>query len=399
MHTATWVLILGLAVPAYAYLGYPILLFIMAALVQMARDVYYLLYRTERRTRGEALPSVTILMAAYNEADVIERTLQNLAELDYPREKLEILVGSDGSTDGTAALVQRWSDRGVRVLDFSERRGKMSVISDCAAEARGDILVLTDANTLMRPDAVRNLVRHFGDPSVGAVCGELRLVAPDGKPAEEGLYWRYEVTLKILENRLNAVLGANGAIYALRRPLFPQLSRDLITDDFVIPMTVRAAGHRVVYDPEAVATEDAPGSVSSEFRRRMRIGAGNWQALARCAALLLPWKGFVSYAFWSHKVLRWATPFLLVAALVANLLLLGSTMGQVILALQAAFYVAAALGFLLPRLRVPAGPLRLPAYFVAINAALAAGLLRGLLRRQRAAWSRTSRQPLAPRRD
>ena len=399
MQIATWVLILGLGVPAYAYLGYPVLLFVMAALVQMARDVYYLLYRSERRTRGEGLPSVTVLMAAHDEADVIERTLQNLAELDYPREKLEILVGSDGSTDGTAALVRGWSERGVRVLDFSERRGKMSVISDCAAEARGDILVLTDANTLIRPDAVRNLVRHFGDPSVGAVCGELRLVSADGKPAEEGLYWRYEVTLKILENRLNAVLGANGAIYALRRPLFPSLPRDLITDDFVIPMTVRAAGYRVVYDPEAVAMEEAPGSVSSEFRRRVRIGAGNWQALARCASLLLPWRGFVSYAFWSHKVLRWATPFLLIAALAANVMLLGSTAGQVVLALQAAFYAAAALGFLLPRLHVRAGPLRLPAYFVAINAALAAGLLRGLLHRQRAAWNRTSRQPLPNRRD
>ena len=279
MQTATWVLILGLGIPAYAYLGYPVLLFVMAALVQMGRDVYYLLYRAERRTRGQALPSVTVLMAAYNEADVIERTLDNLAQLDYPNGQLEILVGSDGSSDGTVELAGRWSERGVRVLDFPERRGKMSVISDLAAAARGDILVLTDANTLIRPDAVRNLVRHFGDPSVGAVCGELRLVTPDGQRAEEGLYWRYEVTLKVLENRLNAVLGANGAIYAVRRPLFPDLSRDLITDDFVIPMTVRAAGHRVVYDPEAVAMEEAPASVSSEFRRRVRIGAGNWQAL------------------------------------------------------------------------------------------------------------------------
>ncbi len=145
----------------------------------------------------------------------------------------------------------------------------------------------------------------------------------EGRPAEEGVYWRYEVTLKILENRLNAVLGANGAIYAVRRQLFPDLPRNLITDDFVIPMKVRAGGRRVVYDPEAVAMEEAPASMGSEFRRRVRIGAGNWQALGQCAPLLLPQKGFVAFSFWSHKVLRWATPFLLVAAFAANLTLQG----------------------------------------------------------------------------
>jgi len=257
---------------------------------------------------------------------------------------------------------------------------------------------LMDANTQVRPDAVRNLVRHFGDAEVGAVCGELRLSTREGQPAEEGVYWRYEVTLKILENRLNAVLGANGAIYAVRRPLFPALPGDLITDDFVIPMKVRAGGHRVIYDPEAVATEEAPASLGSEFRRRVRIGAGNWQALAQCASLLLPQKGFVAFSYWSHKVLRWATPFLLVAAFAASLTLTGP-LGRVVLGVQIAFYLTALTGYVLPRFHVPAGPLRLPAYFVAINAALAAGLLRGALGRQRAAWTRTSRQPLPQRRD
>jgi cellulose synthase/poly-beta-1,6-N-acetylglucosamine synthase-like glycosyltransferase len=397
MHIAIWIVILGLGVPAYAYLGYPALLFVLAAFVQMGRDVYYLLYRIERRTRADNLPCVSILLAAYNEADVIERTLKRMAEVDYPRERLEVLVGSDASTDATVKLASQWSGPDVRVLDFPERRGKMSVISDCAAEAKGTVLVLTDANTLIAPDAVRNLVRHFGDPTVGAVCGELRLLSPDGRPVEEGVYWRYEMTLKILENRLNAVLGANGAIYAVRKELFPALPGGLITDDFVIPMRVRAAGHRVVYDPEATATEEAPASTSSEFRRRMRIGACNWQALAQCAPLLLPQRGFVAFSFWSHKVLRWATPFLLVAALLANLAI-SSPFWIAVLCLQIAFYLTALCGYLLPRFHVPAGPLRLPAYFVAINAALAAGLVRGLLRRQGAAWTRTSRQPV-PRRD
>ena len=275
----------------------------------------------------------------------------------------------------------------------------MSVISDCAAEATGDILVLIDANTQVQPGRRAQPGAPLRRPDqVGAVCGELRLTTAEGGPAEEGVYWRYEVTLKILENRLNAVLGANGAIYAVRRQLFPDLPRNLITDDFVIPMKVRAGGRRVVYDPEAVAMEEAPASLGSEFRRRVRIGAGNWQALGQCAPLLLPQKGFVAFSFWSHKVLRWATPFLLLAAFAASLTLTGP-LWRGVLGVQIAFYLTALLGYALPRLHLPAGPLRLPAYFVAINAALGAGLLRGLLGRQRAAWTRTSRQPLPQRRD
>ncbi len=188
------------------------------------------------------------------------------------------------------------------------------------------------------------------------------------------------------------MLGANGAIYAMRRELFPAMTARLITDDFVIPMKVRSRGFRVLYDPEAVALETAPAGVEDEFRRRVRIGAGNWQALWYCRDLLLPWKGFVSLAFWSHKVLRWFAPFLLVAGLAANACLLGTAFWRVIFALQLAFYAAAAAGYALRRMRLPAGPLRIAHYFVAINLALALGLARGMLGRQRAAWERTSRE-------
>jgi cellulose synthase/poly-beta-1,6-N-acetylglucosamine synthase-like glycosyltransferase len=235
-------------------------------------------------------------------------------------------------------------------------------------------------------------VRHFDNAKVGAVCGELRLVHPDGASADEGAYWRYELVLKILESRLDSVLGANGAIYAMRRELFPALTARLITEDFIIPMKVRSRGFRVLYDPEAVALETAPAGVEDEFRRRVRIGAGNWQALWYCRDLLLPWKGFVSLAFWSHKVLRWFAPFMLAAGLAANACLLGTPFWRVIFALQLAFYAAAAAGYVLRRMRLPAGPLRIAHYFVAINLALALGLARGMLGRQRAAWERTSRE-------
>ena len=417
---ALGIAILGIGLPLYSYIGYPLLLFLLASVVQMGRDAYYLVSRAERRRRSERLPRVSILLAAYNEEEVIERTLRNCLAADYPRDALEILVGSDCSSDGTDAVVRKFvcgtaalacdesgepfrtagggcatpheALRTVRLLRFDERRGKLSVIRDCVAQARGDILVFSDANTRLEADAIRSLVRHFDNPNIGAVCGELRLIRPDGGSADEGAYWRYELVLKILESRLDSVLGANGAIYAMRRELFPALPSRLVTDDFVIPMKVRSRGFRVLYDPEAVALETAPAGVEDEFRRRVRIGAGNWQALWYCRDLLLPWKGFVSLSFWSHKVLRWFTPFMLVAGLVANACLLGRPFWRVVFALQLAFYAAAAIGYALRRMRLPAGPLRMAHYFVAINLALALGLARGMLGRQRAAWERTSRE-------
>lgn len=388
-----WIILLGLGLPVYSYFLYPVILFILAAVVQVWRDLFFLMSRADRRSRGARLPSVTVIVSAFNEEGVIAETLGHCLELDYPRDRLEVLVGSDGSTDRTAEVARGFSPSGVRVLDFPTRRGKAAVIRDCARAALGRVLVFTDANTRLQKDCLKKLVRHFEDHRVGAVCGELRLRSPDGRRLQEGLYWRYEVILKMLESRLHGVLGANGAIYALRGGLFPEVGPNIITDDFVIPMKVQARGWRVVYDPEAVATEEASPSVSAEFRRRLRIGAGNWQALWHCAGLLLPWKGFVSFAYWSHKVIRWFTPYFLLAALVANLFVLDVGAGQVCFLGQVAFYGAAGLGWLLTRLRLPAGPLSMLSYFVAINAALGLGLARGVLRAQRPAWRRTSRSP------
>ena len=394
MKAVFWLALLGIALPAYAYVGYPILLFVLAALVQTGRDVCYLLSRAERRRRSNRRPRVSIILAAYNEEHVLDHTLRNVLALDYPRDLVEIIIGSDGSTDGTVEIARRYEPEGVRVSAFRERRGKIAVINACAAQAKGDILVFSDANTLLRPDAVSKLVRHFDAPTVGAVCGELHLVTADGRLSNESLYWRYEMGLKMLESRLDSVLGANGAIYAVRKELFPSLPGNLITDDFIIPMKVRAKHFRVAYDPEAVAEEDAPVGVADEFRRRMRIGAGNWQALWHCRRLLLPWMGFVSFAFWSHKVLRWLTPFLLPVGLFGSLLLLAEPVWQVLFGLQVVFYGAAALGCALGRLRVPVGPLKMPYYFLALNSALAIGLLRGALGVQRAAWKRTARKTI-----
>lgn len=394
-NVAVICVLVGLGLPFYSYVAYPVLLFATAAFVQVARDVHFLLYRGERRRRSDNKPAVSIIMSAYNEEAVIAQTLEACLESDYPADRLEVVVGLDGCSDDTARIARRYADRGVRVCEFEERRGKVSVLKDCVRQATGDVLVFTDANTRIEPGAVQKLVRHFDNEDVGAVCGELRLERSESGENQEDFYWRYEVALKTLESRLNGVLGANGSLYALRRELFPDVAPDIVTDDFVIPMKVKQQGYDVTYDPEAVAREKAAGSVGDEYRRRVRIGAGNWQALTRCASLLLPWKGFSSFAFWSHKVFRWFAPFLLGMALVANLFLLDWLPGQIALALQLIFYGAAAGGYLLQKYDLPAGPLRLPAYFVTLNVALAIGLLRGAAGLQGAAWGRTARTAVA----
>jgi len=391
MSTAFWIAVVSLAVPLYAYIGYPVLLFILAAIIQTCRDALYIFRRSDRRRRSLKRPFVSIILAAHNEEKVIRRTIDNLLKLDYPADRYEVIIGSDGSSDRTVEFARMAASDRIRVLDFQERRGKLAVITDCARRARGDVLVLSDANTLLKPDAVTLLLRHFDSAHVGVVCGELRLATPDGAQPHEGLYWRYEVILKMLESRLDSTLGANGALYAIRKSLFPALPPHLITDDFVIPMKARSKGFRIVYDPEAAAIEETPSGVADEFRRRIRIGAGNWQSLRQCADLLLPWKGFVAFAFWSHKVLRWLTPFLLPTAFIANCLLLPDRFWLVTFALQLLFYAAAAVGGLLRLLHLPAGPFHAPLYFLVINLALAIGMIRGILGLQGAAWRRTAR--------
>ncbi len=392
MTPGSWIAAVGLGLPVYSYLAYPVVLFALASAVQAARDAYFLLTRRERRRRAAHLPTVTVIIAAYNEAELVGDTLACCLEADYPRERLQVILGSDGSTDGTVEAARRIDDERLSVLEFSERRGKLAVLQDCAAHARSDILAFTDANTLLSPDSISYLVRHFSEPAVGAVCGELRLIQPDGAEAAEGGYWRYEAVLKILESRVDSVLGANGAIYALRRELFPRLETNLITEDFVIPMKVRERGLRVVYDPEAVASELAPSGAAQEFRRRVRIGAGNWQALGQCWRLLLPWRGFVAFSFWSHKVIRWFTPLLLMAALAASALMLDSPTWQAAFVLQLAFYGLAGVGALMELLGLRPGPLGAATYFVTINAALAVGMVRGMLGLQQPAWRRTGRR-------
>ena len=337
-----------------------------------------------------ALPSVSLVVAAYNEVSCIADKLVNSIGFHYPADRLEIMIGSDGSTDGTNEAVLACADPRVR-LSAAPRGGKTTVLNRCIPNASGEIVVLSDANTMIEPEAVERLVRHFEDPRVGAVCGKLKLYNPTKQDYEESAYWAYESRIKLYEGRRGAVMGANGGLYAIRRSLYTPLPASTIVDDFVIPMRILQSGYKVVYEPTAVAREETTEDYAKEFGRRARIAAGNFQALRLVPRLLSPLAGFPAFAFWSHKVLRWFAPAFMLAALITNLFLLRSVFYQVTFALQVMFYVLAYLGKVNA---LPGSAKRVASiayYFVTMNLAIAVGFWRFLRNSQRAAWDRTAR--------
>jgi len=264
----------------HTYFLYPVILFALDGVEQLLANLRFMQRGRELapvRAQG-ALPRVSLIVAAYNEAACIAEKVKNSLALDYPADRFEVLIGSDGSTDGTNEIVRGVADRRVR-LSTAPRAGKTSVLNRCIPMATGDVVVLSDANTMIDPAAVQKLVRHFEDPEVGVVCG-----------------------------KRGAVMGANGGLYAIRRTLFTALPPSTIVDDFVIPLRILENGFKVVYEPEALAHEETTEDYGQEFGRRARIAAGNFQSLGMVPGLLSPAAGFRAFAFWSHKLLRWCAP-------------------------------------------------------------------------------------------
>jgi cellulose synthase/poly-beta-1,6-N-acetylglucosamine synthase-like glycosyltransferase len=338
-------------------------------------------------------PAVSLLIAAYNEEAVIEDRLRNALAMDYPPGKLEIVVSSDGSTDRTTEIVRRYAGGRVRLLDYAHRRGKAAVLNASVPELEGEIILFSDANTEVDAAAARKLVRWFRDPDVGVVCGRLVLTDPRTGNNVDGLYWKYETFLKRCEGRLGALLGANGGIYAIRRDVFTPIPDGSILDDVVIPLLAKLrTGCTIVYDCEAVAREETPPDIGSEFSRRSRIGAGGFQSLGILWGLLHPRWGWTALAFASHKILRWLGPFFLMGLLASNLSLCASPLFQAALVAQFLFYLTSAAVAVIPaRFRVPRS-LRLATMFTGMNLALLVGFWRWARGTQRGTWQRTVRE-------
>lgn len=373
---------------AYAYAGYPVVVWGLSGV--FGRDEGPAV-RTTGASAGDT-PRVTLVIAAHNEAEVIDARIRNALASDYPPERLEIVVASDGSDDGTVEIARGHEPR-VRTLAYAQRRGKSATLNATIAQLDTDVIVLSDANTFFDPDAIGALVRRLADPAVGVVCGRLILRDATTGRNVDGLYWRYETFLKRCEAALGGLLGANGAIYAIRRSLVVPLPAGTVVDDFVLPLMSKIrSGCRIAYEPAAVAHEETAPDLTGEFRRRARIGVGGFQALWILRALLSPTQGWTAFTFWSHKVLRWICPFLLVIALVcAAALATTSTAYAIAFAAQLGLYAAAALVGSLPSGWGFARPLRILPMFVCMNAALLVGFLRWVRGSHSGVWRRTAR--------
>lgn len=377
----------------YNYAGYPLALFILSTFSQAKSDLQFLIgKRTRRQPRAATgLPRVAILLSVYNEEAVIQAKVENFLTLDYPQDRLELLIGLDCPTDSTAALLSQYQCERVKIVASSKRQGKLAVLRSLLKLTSAEVVITTDANTMLDATCVRNLVRHFSDPRVGAVSGEeRRIVTPGTDPSAESLYWRYESALKFLENRMNCSLGGNGSVLAVRRKLF-RLRKPSIVEDFQIPLDIRFAGYRVVYDPEAIAVEDICPTPTAQFARRVRLGAGAYQALFDNLACLDPRKGMPAFCFFSHRVLRWVAPIFMIGAFLSSLCLVASPMFFLLSALQCCFYSSAFIGYLRKRRGERAGIFALPVHFCAMNLALLVGLIQYLSGRQSLAWKATPR--------
>ncbi len=359
----------------------------------MSNDTKYLWQRHQRRPNniGE-LPNVSIIIAAFNEESCIEERVKNLLSLDYPNDKLNIHVGSDGSSDKTAEILKSITADNFTAHIFEENRGKMSVLNDLVAQAKDDILVMSDANTHFNCDAIHKLVRHFQKDDIGAVCGELHLIDAKSGDNKDSLYWRYEQVLKFHESRIGALLGANGAIYAIRRNLFKPLPANTIVDDYQIVMNVAKQKYRTTYDPEAIATEEVAPNLRAEEGRRIRIGLGNYQAFFSMGWALNPLLGWRFITYVSHKVCRWFVPHLMLIALISNCFLLEEALYQAILISQVLFYLIAFYGIKSQKSgKSVNAAIGLIAFFVSMNVALMRGFFLYFNSNVQGTWERTTR--------
>lgn len=363
----------------YVYFGYPLLLIILSRL-RPAPPVQ----------TADITPDVSLIIPAYDEENVIAAKIENTRALAYPQDKLEIIVASDGSTDHTNEIVSTYVPQGVELIVLNPNRGKSSAQNRAVPETNGEIILFTDANVKLQSDAVRKVTSNFSDKSVGCVVGQVTYVNEgDTSVSEgEGFYWRYELFLRQKESELGNLAMGSGPIMALRRSLFEPLDPD-VGEDFVLPMQTVMAGHRVVYEPEAVSQEVLFQNVpSSMFKSKVRVITKDLRGLFLCRAILNPLRyPLHAWGLISHKLLRWLVPYFLIALFVLNLLVLKQPFYRLTLALQIAGYSAAALGCLWQRAASkPPRILGIPFSFCLVNAAALVGVARFVMGKKAGKW-------------
>ncbi len=374
----------------YTYVGYGVLLWVLLSLKKWISS------GNEVISEQYEYPALTILIAAYNEVDYIEEKIENTLALDYPTEKLQFLFVTDGSDDGTARVVEKFSQ--IVHFHLPERQGKIAAVNRVMPYVQTPIVVYSDANTLLPKDALFKIVQHYKDKKVGGVSGEKRIRNKENDNASgagEGIYWKYESLLKKMDSDLYSVVGAAGELFSIRTGLYEEVPKDTIIEDFYLTLGIAAKGYRIVYEPDAYALESPSANVKEELKRKVRIAAGGIQAIVRLSTLLNIFKhGILSFQYISHRVLRWTiTPFALLFLFIANAILAynGILFYQFVFVLQVLFYGLVAIGFILKNRDIKLKFIFVPYYFFIMNYAVFAGIIRYLKKEQTVTWERAKR--------
>lgn len=345
----------------------------------------------------DELPTVSVIIAAFNEEGSIRKKIESTVACDYPQGKVEILVGSDASTDNTAAILEELKSRYpfIRVFDFKERRGKPAVVNDLVAQSKGNILIMTDAKVFFREDALIELVKHFKNPGISIVGANIicRRQSADGISVQEYAFMSHEIKVKHQEGLIwRKTIGIYGACYAIRKSSYTHVPSHFSVDDFYITLKALMQGAGAIMNLDAVCFENVPNEIKTEFRRKVRISAGNFINLMALGGIFL--KPFTSlfFAYFSHKVLRWIGPFLLILALLSNIIIFeAGWFYQISLAGQVVLLLLIPIDYLLSRLNIHIKLLRFIRHFYAMNLALLVGFFKTITGKKTSIWQPTKR--------
>jgi cellulose synthase/poly-beta-1,6-N-acetylglucosamine synthase-like glycosyltransferase len=379
-----YVFIASLLLIFYNYIGYAVIAFLINKIVPVHRQ----------SSNSNEKPTVSFIVAAYNEEDVIERKIINSLEQNYPSEKIEFIFITDGSTDNTNLILQKYPH--IKLLYDAQRSGKSAALNRAIAAAANDVLIMSDANTFLNRDAVSYIAMHYNLKSTGGVAGEKKVLTYaedlEGVGSREGLYWKYESFLKRIDSDFYSVVGAAGELFSIRRNLYEPIPDFVILDDFIISLKVAEKGYRIIYEPRAYATELSSVSVSEEKKRKIRIAAGGFQAMAMLGSLFYFWKHWrLSFLYISHRVLRWTiSPLCLVTLFISNAILVFTTRNyayEVIFGLQVLFYLSAFFSrFISPTSKFKF--LKIAGYFSFMNFSVFLGFFRFISRKKSAVWEK-----------
>ncbi|MDD5644865.1 MAG: glycosyltransferase family 2 protein [bacterium] len=334
--------------------------------------------------------AITFIVPVYNEDRVIRQKISNILDMEYPADKIEILFIFDGCTDNTINIVNGFNSKLIKVFEQNPRKGKIAALNKAVELARNEILVFSDANSLYDKNALKELVIHFKKDDIGCVCGKLKYICSEGTSVESGenIYWKYEEYLKEKESVLGSLLVANGSIYAMRKSLYKKIDND-VADDFVNPMRVYNAGYKIIYEPKAIAREKVSSNMQDQFRQKVRIIAQGWKATFRMPDLIFS-SGYLRITqFLCHKLLRWLTPFFMIAIFTSNLFLIGNNIYGVSFVFQLLLYVFAVTSFVLGKKHKIAKIFYIPFYFCLINASAFTAFLRFLTGFKTDVWEKS----------